>query len=221
MTTPNKRPVSDIAFTPAVKAEQERHGSRAGYARMQEKGGWTATITPDLAAFIAERDSFYLSTASADGQPYSQHRGGKPGFLKVLDERTLAFADFRGNRQYITAANLSENPRAFIFLMDYANRRRIKVWGRARVDDDPALVARLHDADYKAQPEQAIVFTVEAWDVNCPQHITPRRTGAEYETIIGGLRERIKNFEDQVAALRRADRSVGAASSSAPASTAA
>lgn len=126
-------PASDVAFTPAVKAEQTRRGSRHGYARMEEKGGWSATITPDLAAFIAARDSFYLSTASADGQPYTQHRGGPPGFVKVLDERTLAFADFRGNRQYITAGNLSENPRAFIFLMDYPNRSRVKMWGRAKV----------------------------------------------------------------------------------------
>ena len=134
-------PASDVAFTPAVKAEQTRRGSRHGYARMEEKGGWSATITPDLAAFIAARDSFYLSTASADGQPYTQHRGGPPGFVKVLDERTLAFADFRGNRQYITAGNLSENPRAFIFLMDYPNRSRVKMWGRAKVvENAPALM---------------------------------------------------------------------------------
>ncbi len=130
------QPVSDVAFTPAVKVEQERHGSRAGYAKMEQKGGWRDRVTPDLAAFIAERDSFYLTTASAEGQPYTQHRGGRPGFLKVLDERTLAFADFRGNRQYITAGNLSENVQAFIFLMDYANRRRIKIWGRARIVED-------------------------------------------------------------------------------------
>jgi predicted pyridoxine 5'-phosphate oxidase superfamily flavin-nucleotide-binding protein len=126
-------PTSDIAFTPAVKAEQARRGSRQGYARMEEKGGWRSAITPDLAEFIAERDSFYLATASADGQPYVQHRGGPPGFLRALDERTLGFADFRGNRQYISAGNLAENPRAFIFLMDYPNRRRIKLWGRAEV----------------------------------------------------------------------------------------
>ena len=211
MTEQSKQPTSDVAFTPAVKAQQERRGSRAGYARMEEKGGWTETITPDLAAYIAERDSFYLTTASADGQPYSQHRGGKPGFLKVIDERTLAFADFRGNRQYITAGNLSENPRAFIFLMDYANRRRIKVWGRARVDENPALVAQLHDDDYKAQPEQAIVFTVDAWDVNCPQHITPRRTSEEYEAIVGDLRGRIEKLENELSAIRRTGVLVGAA----------
>ena len=133
-------PISDIAFTPAVKAIQERKGPRRGYARMDEKGGWADAITPDLAAFIAERDSFYLATASADGQPYIQHRGGKAGFLKMLDAHTLAFADFKGNRQYITSGNLLDNDKAYIFLMDYANRRRVKIWGTARVvEDDPAL----------------------------------------------------------------------------------
>ena len=175
---------SDIAFTAAVKAEQTRRGSRHGYARMEAKGGWASTITRDLAAFIAARDSFYLSTASAEGQPYVQHRGGPPGFLKVLDERTLAFADFRGNRQYITAGNLAENPLAFLFLMDYPNRSRIKIWGRAKVvEGDLALMERLVDPGYAARPEQAIVFTLEAWDANCPQHITPRLTEAEHDGL--------------------------------------
>ena len=152
---------------------------------MEAKGGWSSTVTPDLAHFIAARDSFYLSTASADGQPYIQHRGGPPGFLRVLDEHTLAFADFRGNRQYISAGNLAENPRAFLFLMDYPNRSRIKIWGRAKVvEDDPALMERLVDPGYAARPEQAIVFTIEAWDVNCPQHITPRFTADEYDAQV-------------------------------------
>ena len=195
--------VSDIAFTPAVKAAQERKGSRKGYARMEAKGGWQSTVTDDLAHFIAERDSFYLGTASADGQPYIQHRGGPKGFLKVVDERTLAFADFKGNRQYITAGNLTENDKAYIFLMDYANRRRIKIWGRARVvDDDAGILERLADAGYKAVPEQAVVFEVEAWDVNCPQHITPRYTEREVASIVGPLQARIGELEAQVAALR-------------------
>ena len=195
--------VSDIAFTPAVKAVQERKGSRKGYARMEAKGGWQCAVTDDLAAFIAERDSFYLGTASADGQPYIQHRGGPKGFLKVVDERTLAFADFKGNRQYITAGNLTENDKAYIFLMDYANRRRIKIWGRARVvDDDAGLLERLADAGYKAVPEQAVVFEVEAWDVNCPQHITPRYTEPEVASLVGPLQARIGELEAQVAALR-------------------
>ncbi len=141
--------VSDVAFTPAVKLVQEGKGSRRGYAKMEEKGGWQDTDTEDLARFIRERDSFYLGTASADGQPYIQHRGGKPGFLKVVDEKTLAFADFRGNRQYITAGNLSENGKAYLFLMDYPNRRRIKIWGTAEiVEDDEQLLGRLVDPEY-------------------------------------------------------------------------
>ena len=201
MDTTEHTRISDIAFTPAVKAIQSQRGSRQGYARMEEKGGWADVVTADLAAFIAERDSFYLATTSGDGQPYAQHRGGETGFLKVLDEKRLAFADFRGNRQYITAGNLSENPRAFIFLMDYANRRRIKIWGRAEVvDDDPALLAGLVDADYGAVPEQAIVFTVDAWDVNCPQHITPRFSQRELDAQLAPLQHRIAELEAELAA---------------------
>jgi predicted pyridoxine 5'-phosphate oxidase superfamily flavin-nucleotide-binding protein len=170
----SNRPVSDVAFSPAVKGIQERKGSRKAYERLEDKGGWCDRVTAELGRFIAARDSFYLATASADGQPYVQHRGGKRGFLKVLDEKTLAFADFRGNRQYITLGNLSENAKAFVFLMDYPNRRRIKLWGRARAVDDDKLLTYLHDADHPGKPEQAIVFTIEAWDVNCPQHIEPR-----------------------------------------------
>ena len=187
---------SDVAFSAAVKAAQSRLGSRRGYARMEQKGGWRDTITDELAAFIAERDSFYIATASADGQPYIQHRGGPTGFLKVLGERTLGFADFSGNRQYISLGNLSENDRAQLFLMDYANRRRIKIWGRARVvEDDPALLERLIDPGYKARPERAFVFEIEAWDVNCPQHITPRYTEAEIAPAIERLQQRIAELE--------------------------
>ncbi|MCH7649560.1 MAG: pyridoxamine 5'-phosphate oxidase family protein [Nitrospinae bacterium] len=189
---------SDVAFTDAVKAIQESKGSRRGYSKMEEKGGWQDTVTDDLARFIGERDSFYLGTASADGQPYIQHRGGKPGFLKVLDGKTLAFADFRGNRQYISSGNLSENDKAYIFLMDYPNRRRIKIWGHAKVVDDPELLARLADADYDAVPEQAIVFEITAWDVNCPQHITPRYTEAEVGEIVAPLKRRIEELESRL-----------------------
>ena len=196
--------VSDVAFTPAVKRFQEIKGSRKAYARMEEKGGWKSTITEELAQFIGERDSFYLGTANADGQPYVQHRGGKPGFLKVLDDKTLAFADFRGNRQYISAGNLEENDKATLFLMDYPNRRRIKIWGRARVDDgDADLVARLTDADYDGVPEQAVVFEIAAWDVNCPQHITPRFTEAQVAGIIAPLKQRIIELEAERDALRK------------------
>jgi predicted pyridoxine 5'-phosphate oxidase superfamily flavin-nucleotide-binding protein len=197
--------VSDIAFTPTVKSEQTRHGSRDAYARMEQKRGWQDSVTDDLAAFIAERDSFYLATVSADGQPYIQHRGGAPGFLKVIDDRSLGFADFGGNRQYITTGNLVDNDKAYIFLMDYANRRRIKIWGRARVvEDDPALMARLADPGYKAVPERAILFTISAWDVNCPQHITPRHTEAELRAAVEPLRQRIIELEARLATLEPA-----------------
>jgi predicted pyridoxine 5'-phosphate oxidase superfamily flavin-nucleotide-binding protein len=187
---------SDVAFSPSVKAVQMRRGSRAGYARMEERGGWSDRITPELAAFIAARDSFYLGTASADGQPYIQHRGGPKGFLRVLDDRTLGIADYRGNRQYITTGNLAENDRAFLFLMDYANRRRVKIWGRARVvEDDPALLERLMPEGAAGRPEQAILITLEAWDVNCPQHITRRFDEAEVEQLVAPLRQRIAELE--------------------------
>lgn len=195
---------SDIAFSAAVKALQSRAGSRQGYARMEQKGGWARRVTPELAAFIALRDSFYLGTASAEGQPYIQHRGGPSGFLKVLDERTLAFADFRGNRQFISAGNLSENQRAFIFLIDYPARQRIKIWGRARVvEDDAALLGRLADPGYQGTPERAIVFEVEAWDVNCPQHITPRFAEAELGPERERLGRRVAELEAEVEALSR------------------
>ena len=196
-------PTSDIAFTPAVKALQERNGSRAGYARMAEKRDWHDTVTPDLAAFLAERDSFYLASASAEGRPYIQHRGGPKGFLKVLDDKRLAFADFGGNRQYISAGNFSENDRASIFLMDYPNRRRIKLWGRARVvEDDPELLERLVEPGYGAQPERAIVFEIEAWDVNCPQHITPRYSEDQIAPALAKLQARIDELETEVKELR-------------------
>lgn len=191
---------SDVAFSPAVKAVQMRRGSRAGYARMEERGGWSDRITPELAAFIAARDSFYLGTASADGQPYIQHRGGPKGFLRVLDDRTLGMADYRGNRQYITTGNLAENDRTYLFLMDYANRRRVKIWGRARVvEDDPALLERLMPEGAAGRPEQAILITLEAWDVNCPQHITRRFDEAEVEQLVAPLRQRIAELEARLA----------------------
>ncbi|MDJ0951867.1 MAG: pyridoxamine 5'-phosphate oxidase family protein [Alphaproteobacteria bacterium] len=171
-------PTTDVAFSPAVKAVQERLGSRKAYARVEAKGGWASEITDDLAAFLAQVDSAYFATASADGQPYIQHRGGPKGFLVPLDERTIAFADFAGNRQYISVGNLSENNRAQLFLMDYTQRQRIKIWGEAEVSEDAALIDRLMPAGYKARPERAIVFRITAWDINCPQHI-PQKFGEE------------------------------------------
>ena len=198
-------PASDVAFTPAVKAIQEKRGSRRQYAKMEERGGWQTAITPDLAGFLGEVRSFYLATASADGQPYIQHRGGPPGFLRVLDARTLGFADFKGNRQYITTGNLSENPKAYIFVMDYAHRRRVKLWGRARVvEDDTALRAKLWPEGYKARDEQVILFELEAWDTNCPQHIPQMFHAEDVAGTIVKFQERIKELEAEVAALKAA-----------------
>jgi len=204
-------PTSDIAFTPAVKAVQSRRGSRASYQKATETRPWPDRITPELAAFIAERDSVYLATANAEGQPYIQHRGGPKGFIHVLDDKTLAFADYRGNRQYITTGNLAGNDRAFLFLMDYAGRQRIKIWGRARiVEDDAALLARLMPAGYRARPEQVLLFTVEAWDVNCPQHIPRKLDEADIVAVVGRLQARIAELEAQLAALAPADQGVKA-----------
>ena len=197
------QPSSDVAFTPAVKAIQEKRGSRGQYARMEQRGGWQTVITPDLAGFLSEVRSFYLATASADGQPYIQHRGGPPGFLRVIDERTLGFADFKGNRQYITTGNLSENAKAYIFVMDYAHRRRVKLWGRARVaENDTALLAKLWPEGYQAREEQAILFEVEAWDTNCPQHIPQMFHAEDVAGTIVKFLERIKELEAEVAALK-------------------
>jgi predicted pyridoxine 5'-phosphate oxidase superfamily flavin-nucleotide-binding protein len=192
---------SDIAFTPAVKAIQARRGSRASYARMEEGDGWSTTITPDLAGFIALQRSAYLATVSSDGQPYIQHRGGPPGFLRVLDEHTLAFADFRGNRQYVSLGNLAGNPRAFLFLMDYAHRQRVKIWGEARVvEDDAELLQSLMPEGYKARGEQAIVFTVKAWDANCRQHIPQR---FEADDVAAALAERDARIAELTARLKQ------------------
>ncbi len=193
---------SDIAFTSAVKDQQTRLGSRASYARWEQKRGFAERITPELVDFIAERNSFYLGTASADGRPYIQHRRGPRGFLKVLDEHTLGFADFGGNRQYISLGNLSENNRAFLFLMDYENQVRIKIWGRARVvEDDPELLQLLTDPDAGGRAERAILFQVEAWDANCRQHI-PHLVPAEDATTTSQFRARIVELEAEVRVLR-------------------
>ena len=187
---------SDIAFTPAVKGIQTENGSRSGYARMEEGGSWETRVTPELEAFLADLDMFYLGTANAEGQPYIQYRGGTPGFLKKVDEKTLGFADFGGNRQYITLGNLSENPKAFIFLMDYVHSRRIKLWGKARVvEADPVLLDRLRDSTYPGKVERAILFEIEAWDVNCPQHIHKRFPQKQVAPIIEQLQAKIAVLE--------------------------
>lgn len=194
------RPVSDVAFTPAVKAEQDKRGSRVQYEAMERGRGWQSTVTADLAAVLAATRSFYLGTASAEGQPYIQHRGGPAGFVKVIDERTLGFADLAGNRQYITAGNLAENPRAFMFIMDYARRRRVKIWGRACViEDDGALLAALRPADGGAIAERVILFSIEAWDRNCPQHIPQLVPIEDVEAAVQILQKRIAELEAELA----------------------
>lgn len=191
---------SDVAFTAAVKAIQTAKGSRKSYASMERGRGWNTTVTDDLAAFLAELDMFYLGTANAVGQPYIQYRGGPAGFLKVIDNHTLGFADFAGNRQYITLGNLSENPQAFIFLMDYANSRRVKLWGTAKViEDDTALLARLVDPNYEATPQRAILFSIEAWDTNCHQHIHQRFSAAQVAPVIESLQRRVSELEAELA----------------------
>ena len=194
---------SDVAFTAAVKAVQERKSSRRGYARMEQSAGWETAVTDELREYLGDLDMFYLATATADGQPYVQYRGGPPGFLKALDEKTLAFADFGGNRQYLSVGNLSENPKAFLFLMDYANRRRVKVWGTAKVvEDDPVLLARLADPAYPGRVERAVVFTVTAWDVNCPQRIHRRFGERQIAPVIEALQARIAGLEAEVERLK-------------------
>jgi predicted pyridoxine 5'-phosphate oxidase superfamily flavin-nucleotide-binding protein len=194
---------SDVAFTPSVKAIQSRKGSRKGYASMEERGSWETRITPDLAEFIAGQTSVFLGTANGDGQPYIQHRGGPPGFLKVLDDKTIAFADFAGNRQYITLGNLTENPKAFLFLIDYKHRQRVKLWGVARfVEDDPALIKRLKPEGYRARVEQVILFTVSAWDSNCPQHIPQRFEAAEVTAMLAERDQRIEDLTKELDRLR-------------------
>ena len=175
---------SDVAFTPAVKEAQRQRGSREAYAKRMERRDFGEALPPQLVDFVHARDSFYLGTASADGQPYMQHRGGSPGFLRVLNPTTLAFADYSGNRQYISVGNLSENDRVMLFLMDYPNRRRLKIWGRAegvespRADLAPALQASMGE-----RIERVIRIRITAWDLNCPQHITPRYTTAQWEAL--------------------------------------
>jgi predicted pyridoxine 5'-phosphate oxidase superfamily flavin-nucleotide-binding protein len=194
---------SDVAFTPVVKAIQARKGSREAYAKQEARGGWRTEIDDNLAAFLTETNSFYLATATADGQPYIQHRGGPKGFVKILDKNTIAFADYAGNRQYITQGNLSENPKAYIFVMDYAHRRRVKIWGEARVvEDDPALIEALMPKGYRARPEQVLVFKIAAWDTNCPQHIPQKFDAADVATALAARDERIAELEAELAVLK-------------------
>ena len=202
MTTAVRTYASDVAFTPAVKAIQARKGSREAYGRAEQRG-WRTEVDDNLAAFLADASSFYFATASAEGQPYIQHRGGPKGFLKVLDKQTLAFTDYAGNQQYLTQGNLSENPKAYIFIMDYAHRRRVKIWGEARVvEDDDALTQSLMPKGYRARPEQVIVFKIAAWDTNCPQHIPQKFDAADVQQAMHEAGTRIAELEAEVGRLK-------------------
>lgn len=198
-------PSSDVAFSAAVKAIQARKGSRPGYAAMEARGGWRQAIDDDLQAFVEAQTSVFLATASADGQPYIQHRGGPAGFLAVLDAHTIGFADFTGNRQYISQGNLSENPKAQLFLIDYARQRRVKVWGTARVvEGDTDLLGRLMPPGYAARAEQAVLFSVTAWNVNCPQHIPQRLEADDVQRALDARDSRIAALEAALAEARAA-----------------
>jgi predicted pyridoxine 5'-phosphate oxidase superfamily flavin-nucleotide-binding protein len=194
---------SDVAFTPTVKSVQSRRGSRRAYARMEEAGSWQSHIPLDLKGFIEAQTSVFLATANAAGQPYVQHRGGPAGFLRVLDDRTIGFVDFVGNRQFVTVGNLAENPKAHLFLIDYARRQRVKIWGEARViEDDEELTARLMPQGYKARAAQVILFTVVAWDANCDQHIPQRLEAADVDAEIAKRDRRILELESEIRRLR-------------------
>src|SRR5262245_33677599 len=196
---------SDIAFSPTVKAIQANKGSRHAYARMEPERGWSTRITPDLAEFVAEQTSVFLATANRDGQPYIQHRGGPPGFLHVLDEKTIGFADFAGNRQYITQGNLADNPKAQLFLIDYGSRQRVKIWGNARVvEGDAELTARLMPAGYNARPECVILFSVSAWNANCTQHIPLRVDATDVAAALAARDQKIEELETEIKRLRLA-----------------
>ena len=194
---------TDVAFTATVKAIQARKGSRPSYVRLEEKGGWETVVTSDLASFIVAQTSVFLATANAEGQPYIQHRGGPPGFLRVLDDKTIGFVDFAGNRQYITQGNLADNPKAYLFLIDYAHRQRIKIWGTARVvEGDAELMTKLMPEGYRARPEQVILFTVSAWSANCPQHIPQRFDAADVAAALAERDQRITALEAEIRRLR-------------------
>lgn len=195
---------SDVAFTPAVKAIQARKGSREAFARVEANGGWRTEIDERLAALLTGTNSLFMATATADGQPYIQHRGGPKGFIRILDKTTIAFADYSGNRQYLTQGNLSENPRAHIFIMDYVHRRRVKIWGTGCVvADDPALTASLMPKGYKARPEQVIIFTIAAWDTNCPQHIPQKFDAADVAAAMSEASAQIARCDARIAELER------------------
>ena len=194
------RAFTRLAFTESVKEAQRRNGTRRNGERLETHPAANDLITPDLARFIAERDSFFMATANREGWPYVQHRGGPAGFLHVLDERTLAFADFAGNKQYLSLGNLTENDRVCLFLMDWANQRRLKIWGRATAVEDKTFIAAMMPGGYEATPERAIRIHVEAWDLNCNQHITRRFSEREIMPVVMQYRARIAALEAKLQA---------------------
>jgi len=196
---------SDVAFTDSVKAIQARKGSRGAYANMEQGPGWKTEITADLKEFIEAQVSVFLATANATGQPYIQHRGGPPGFLKVLDEKTIGFVDFKGNRQFISSGNLSDNPKFHLFLIDYASKHRVKIWGEAEVIEANAeLIAKLMPPGYKARAEQVILLNAIAWDANCPQHIPQRFAAADVAQALEERDRKIAALEAELKDLRAA-----------------
>jgi predicted pyridoxine 5'-phosphate oxidase superfamily flavin-nucleotide-binding protein len=195
-------PSSDIAFTPTVKAIQAERGSREAYARMEANGGFRTEIDERLIAMLGVVNTAYLGTVNTDGQPYIQHRGGPRGFIRVVDERTLGFADYVGNRQYVSTGNLKDNDKAFLFLMDYAHKARIKIWGRARFTYDPAVIAQLMPDDYKARPEAAVLFEISAWDINCPQHIPVKFDADQVAAALAERDGEIERLQQEIANLR-------------------
>ena len=195
------RAFSEIAFTDSVKALQNRYGSRKAYAKFDVDNNRRDTLSEYEIAFLTERDSFYMGSVGENGWPYVQHRGGPKGFLKVLDQKTIGFADFMGNKQYISAGNLSADDRVSLFIMDYPNRQRLKLWARARLvyeTEEAALIAQLEVPGYQARVERGIIMTIEALDWNCPQHITPRYTKAEVESLIAPLLDEIQALKTQI-----------------------
>jgi uncharacterized protein len=202
-----KHYASDIAFTPTVKALQMRKGSRGAYARMEQGGSWATEVTPELADFIAAQRSVFLATVNAQGQPYIQHRGGPPGFLRVVDAHTLGLVDYAGNRQFISSGNLAENAKAHLFLIDYSQRRRVKIWGEARmVEATPELLAQLMPDNYRARPEQVLLFRIHAWDANCPQHIPPRFEAADVQAALDAKDQRIAELQAEIQRLEHGPR---------------
>lgn len=201
--TPEINKISEIAFSPTVRQIQTRKGSRNRYAKVDESGSWTGSLNSQMIEFIARQRSFFMSSVSADGQPYIQHRGGPPGFLKALDQNTLGFANFRGNQQFITQGNLEDNSKSFIFLMDYETRQRLKLWGNAQViEDDKDLVNSLMPAEYEAQSEQAIIFKIALWNMNCRQHIPQRYEAADVVAALEAQDKRIAELETELASIR-------------------